>query len=219
MMSATELEAQRPPPTLLGYALLTLVVGIGWPTHAYEIVKAVRERGGALGSSESTIYRELKKLAADGYLEEVAGEVKSTKRPVVVYRQTLLGVTALSEWVETPVRTPEVDISELIPRMRAARLVPAKAVLRSLRPLSVFLEDDLDALRILERQAKKSGDWDTLMELEFELRRQLLRTYSDWNDHAVARLERLAEDQAPWSETASQEEVNDWLKQNRNLLS
>jgi DNA-binding PadR family transcriptional regulator len=213
---STNLNELESCPTRLGHALLTLIHRMGRVTHAYEVVKIVRERGGALGSSESTIYRELKNLARHGYLEAVAGEVKTSKRPVVAYRSTPLGAQALREWLETEVEFPQVDTSELIPRIRAARLVPAQAVLLSLQTLQEDFEGELDRLRWLERQARKSGDWDTVTDLEFQLKRQLVETYSEWTNRVVLVFKTLRDDELHSKDETAVAEMSEFLRRGRS---
>jgi DNA-binding PadR family transcriptional regulator len=206
-----ELTAQ---PTPLGYALLTLVIAISRPTHGYEIVKAVRQRGGALGYSESQIYRELRTLAASGYLQQEPGELIATKRRIATYTRTRLGVEALMEWAETPVGSPRVDVSEVIPRIRAARLVSPRSVMRGLAPLREQLEDQLEELRVHERQAKRNGEWDDLMELEFDLERLLINVYEHWSERALSRLQTMATEQTN-AEYPSPEEMQEFLRRTR----
>jgi DNA-binding PadR family transcriptional regulator len=210
--------ASKPLPTPLGYALLTLVVAEGRETHGYQIVKAVRERGGALGYSDSQIYRELKTLAANGYLEIAPGEIIKTKRPVATYNRTPLAFEVLKQWVESPVGRPEVDVSEVIPRIRAARLVSARSVLWGLQWLPELLDDELEALRLHERHARREYDWNPLMELEFDLQRRLIHAYAQWTERAQSSLETLAAEQTPASEFPSVEEANEFLRFARSSL-
>jgi DNA-binding PadR family transcriptional regulator len=131
---------------------------------------SIRKRGGALGRSESQIYRELKALAAAKYLDEQSAEVVSSGRRVAAYYPTPAGFQALEAWAQTEVEPPRVDVSEIIPRI-------------------LQLEDDLAALNRNERDAKREGELDDLTALEFELQRQLIRTYQLWTESALSHLE------------------------------
>lgn len=194
MTSKTE---QSPELTKLGFALLALIAAESRVVHAYEVVGILADRGGAFGYSESQIYRELKRLAVDGYLEQREAVMRTNDRRVTAYSRTEAGMRAMRIWASSPVTSwPKVDISEVIPRLRAARVLPAQVVLDGLRPLKDLLEDEIEELRIVERQMKRDKKWDLLMGTQFDLQQDLLAAHLRGLDRGISRLEQMASDQA-----------------------
>jgi DNA-binding PadR family transcriptional regulator len=195
----TEPPGSQEPPTLtrLGFALLSLIAGESHVVHAYEVVSTIALRGGALGYSESQIYRELRKLADDGYLQQRTAAIKTNDRRVVAYNRTEAGMRAMRVWAATPGEVaPRADISEVVPRLRAAGVLPAKIVLEGLRPLKDLLEDEIEELRIVEREMKRDSTWTTLIGTEFDVQRDVFEAHLHGLERALFRLEQMASEQA-----------------------
>ncbi len=215
--SASEVDATKPALKASRCALLTLIVGDGVPTYAYEVVKAARERGGVLGLKKSQIERALKALAEDGYLERKLGAAIKTRNLVATYQRTQPAFEAVHEWVGTPVVAPELERSEMIPRLRAARFVPPSRVLEGLAPIIRLLEDAADDLDRSERRAHRDGKFDDIMELEFDLQRAIIRVYQKWAERALGHLKAEVKRQTPTNDR-SPKDVELFLKGAKRIL-
>ena len=163
-------------------AILAIVASKG-RAHAYEVVREAYGRGGALGASESSIYRYLKDLVDKGLLSAVAA--RKGKRNVSAYLVTDRAERALSGWVLAELDDrPDLSHAEVISKVRAAKLVPRTVARVALKKHAADIADDLEDLAYEERQARRSADWDDVLKLEFELRQNLMRAFVKFAEDA-----------------------------------
>ena len=89
--------------------LLLLKALSGEPRHGHEIMRWIRQvTGGAFQVEEGAIYPALRRLEQQGL---VRGSVDRSNelRPKQIYRLTRKGVTALENWLRTPLTGSEID--------------------------------------------------------------------------------------------------------------
>jgi len=147
----------------------------------YEVELLIRDgAGGALGYSKSQVYKQVKVLAASGYLSPRTLEGKT--RPKTYYSLTDKGLDAVRAWLRTRARAPKLDDSEAFIRIRALRLAHPSVVLEGLLEMRLELEDRADDLRQGQRRMKAKGHWDTAAALEFDLQRAKISAYLGWLD-------------------------------------
>ena len=125
--------------TTTSYALLVQLALRPWP--AYELVQQrVRYFRFVWPKAESAIYREIKKLAADG-LAETSTE-HTGRRARTIYRITEDGLDALREWLATPVGPFSMEFEVLL-RLFAAPIGTQQQLVTSLRQVQADTRDML----------------------------------------------------------------------------
>jgi DNA-binding PadR family transcriptional regulator len=175
-------SAPEEDPSPIACAVLAIIAAKG-RVHAYEVVREVRQRGGVLGASESTIYRALKELSVGGYATAV--KARKGDRLVDAYLLTDRGERALERWVLRAIDdAPDLTHAEVIAKVRAARKVPKSIAHLALKNYVEELNDFLPDLAWEERQARRDVDWDEVLELEYRLRADLTRAFLEFAQRA-----------------------------------
>jgi DNA-binding PadR family transcriptional regulator len=160
-------------------ALLILCASSDDGVSAYDIELLIESgRGGVLGRSAAHVYKEIKILAARGYLEVEPSVGRSRRR---IYHITEEGREAARVWVErAPPDLPPTDDSVAYILINAARFVPHATVWKALLRLWYEVEERLAELDGVERQIRRDRPLTQQERLEHSLTRGLLGAYAAW---------------------------------------
>jgi DNA-binding PadR family transcriptional regulator len=178
-------------------AILVATMPCTQPVGAYQIVRGLEKRvdGGCM-YAESRVYREIKNLAKCGYLD--ATEVETSRGTRTHYLPTQRGVEAIRDWVRTPIEIPMDARNELWLRIAAIWFSRPQDVLRGLGDLEDDLDDRLDRLNLIARQARRTGIWNLSRQLEYQLEIVVIDACRRWLTDATslleAKVEQLARD-------------------------
>lgn len=193
--------------TSTSYTVLGLLA-LG-PKTGYELVQGYSRSIGQISSrSDSVLYNEPKRLAADGLVEAVVEQ--RGKRSVAIYAITDAGFEVLEKWLTEP---PTFPLLEADPIIRAvfsdfAELEHLRQTIVTFRAESIQRRDMLAS--IAETYLGDEGLYQErlhIVALSGRFVGYLLQAYIDWCDFALAGLETWAEDgddQQEWAKNAMQ---------------
>jgi len=163
------------------FALLVLCASrdIGLSPYDIELLIATG-RGGVLGRSPSSIYRQIKVLEERKFLMVEQDADVSRRR---IYHITEEGREAARLWVErAPLNLPATDDSVAFILIVAAQFMPEEIVWKRLRQLWLQVDDRVAELDADERRVRNRRQLSTRERLEHSLTRRLLTAYWEWLD-------------------------------------
>lgn len=147
--SESESLSRKAPLTTVSYVVLGLVGEGGEGAH--DLAQILRRGNVYYAVAPSQVYAEPKRLERLGYLS-VRKEPGKTK-PRNVYSLTDRGRQALREWMSQPASFPRLQ-NEAAVRIMAADIAGPERVLDSLRGMRPAIEQVLDDIATMERNAQ-----------------------------------------------------------------
>lgn len=140
--------------------------------------------------SYGQLYPTLKKLYADGFIEEV-GFAEVQKRAQKTYRLTARGFAALQKWLGQPVEKESVRL-EILLKMYFSHLVDAEVMIGHLVKFSEVHEHDLFILNQFEKELKsipeQHPDHATVLRV-IDFGQKVNAAYLDWSRETMTFLE------------------------------
>ncbi len=179
----------------LRYVILSLVAAK--PRSGYDIVKSFDQSVGQIWqASHQQVYRELGKLAKDGWLE-FEREAQTDKPDRKVYTITPDGRKSLDRWISGPSDTPAYR-SPILVRLLALPVVGPEPLLPAVREARAEYEDKLRSYVAIEQLNQGNFDpanmdsTDLALHMALRMAIAFTRPMLTWCDETIDALERKA---------------------------